>query len=86
MATYAVTNPDQYFYLHGGGSLRSIEELFAELQTMDQTTFRHHVNQQRNDFASWVRDVMDDRFLAKNIELTQDRDQMLKLLFMNLFR
>jgi uncharacterized membrane protein YqjE len=40
----------------------------------------------RNDFATWVRDVMEDRFLAKNIELAKEKDDLLKLLFINLFR
>ena len=77
---------DKHFFLHEGGSLGSIEELFAELQTMEPNVYGHHVNIKRNDFASWARDVMDDKFLAKNIELCRDKDQLLKLLFMNLFR
>jgi len=86
MKTLAVTDPEKQFYLHDGGSLSSLDELFTELQTMEPHVWKHHVNDARNDFANWVRDVMQDRFLAKNIELCRDRDQLLKLLFMNLFR
>ncbi len=86
MATYAVDDPERHFYLHEGGSLASLEELFAELQTMEHHVYEHHVNEERNDFAAWVRDVMQDRFLAKNIELCREKDQLLKLLFINLFR
>lgn len=86
MATQRVTDPEKYFYVQGGETLTSLEELFAELQTMDKQTYHHHVNEERNDFANWVRDVMGDRFLAKNIELATERDQVLKLLFINLFR
>lgn len=86
MATYTVTDPEKHFFLHGGGTLTTLDELFAELQTMDRHVYDHHVNEERNDFANWVRDVMGDRFLAKNIELSKDRDQLLKHLFINLFR
>lgn len=83
---YAVSDPEQHFYLLDGGRLASLEELFAELQTMDDNVFRHHVNEERNDFAAWVRDVMGDRPLARNIALANERDQLLKTLFINLFR
>lgn len=86
MATYTVTDPEKYFYLHGGGALKSLEELFVELQTMEPHVYAHHVTEERNDFANWVRDVMGDRFLARNIELHREKDQLLKLLFINLFR
>jgi hypothetical protein len=86
MATHTVTDPKKHFYLKDGGSLSSLDELFAELQTMEGHVWDHHTNQGRNDFATWVRDVMEDRFLAKNIELAKEKDDLLKLLFINLFR
>jgi hypothetical protein len=85
MTTIAIPS-DKHFFLCEGGSLGSIEELFAELQTMEPHVYGHHVNAERNDFSAWVRDVFQDRFLAKNIELCRDKDQLLKLLFINLFR
>lgn len=84
--TIAVADPEKHFYLHEGGSLSSLEELFTELQTMEDHVFSHHVNEERNDFATWVRDVMDERKLAKNIELTKNQDDLCRLLFMSLFR
>lgn len=86
MATYTVTDAQKYFFLHEGGELTSLEDLFSELQTMEPHVYMHHVNGERNDFAAWIRDVMEDPFLAKNIELRQDRDEVLKLLFTHLFR
>ncbi len=85
MATYAVTDPEKHFYLHGGGTLTSLEDLFTELQTMDPGVWQHHT-EERNDFAAWVRDVMDDRFLARNIERCRTKDELTKLLFINFFR
>ena len=84
--SYNVLQPEQYFFLHGGGELKSLEELFVELQTMDHAVFSHHVSAERNDFATWVRDVMGDKYLAKNLALAKNRDEMLKMLFMALFQ
>jgi hypothetical protein len=83
---YNVVEPERYFFLHGGGELKSLEELFVELQTMEHETFSHHVTSDRNDFALWVRDVMGDKYLAKNLALAKSRDEMLKMLFMSLFQ
>jgi hypothetical protein len=86
MATYTVTDPSKYFFLHGGGELKSLEELFVELQAMEPLVWQHHVNPERNDFANWVREVMGDRFLARRISLVTSKDELLKLLFINFFR
>ena len=81
-----VVDPDKRFHLKDGPSLSTLEELFQELQVMDDHVFDHHVSSERNDFANWVRDVFDDKFLAKNIQLAKDKDAILKLMFMNLFK
>ena len=68
-------SPDKCFILHNGGSLKSITELKEALRTMDDTTFKYHVNDQRNDFANWIRDVFSNQELAnslKNIKSTKD--------------
>jgi len=58
MTTQAVIDPEKRFFLHGGGELASLDDLFTELQTMEPQVYAHHVNEERNDFATWVRDVM----------------------------
>lgn len=85
-AATTVREPTQRFFVHGGGELASLDDLFTELQTMEAHTFAHHVNEERNDFATWVRDVFGDRHLARHIELANDKDKLCKLLFINLFR
>ncbi len=86
MATYAVTDTEKHFYLHEGGTLASLEDLFTELQTMERHVWEHHTGQGRNDFATWVKEVMQDRFLARNIELCKSKDDLLRLLFIQFFR
>lgn len=46
---------ENYFYLVNGTALKSLNELKAALVDMDNETFRHHVNEERNDFSNWVK-------------------------------
>ena len=86
MAISSVSDAQQRFFLHGGGELASLEDLFVELQTMEPHVYAHHVNEERNDFATWVHDVMGDRFLAHKMTQITQKDEMLKLLFTQFFR
>ena len=58
------------FNLADGRQLKNLMELSTALEDMDEATFRHHVNEARNDFANWVKDTMNeaelaDKFIAK---------------------
>jgi hypothetical protein len=86
MATHTVEDPQRYFFLHGGGELTSLEDLFVELQAMEPHVWQHHVTEERNDFATWVRDVMGDRTLAHKMQNVTTKDDLLKLLFIQFFR
>lgn len=72
--------PDQYFILRNGQPIRSLKELIDALDYIDDTTFAHHVNEYRNDFANWVRDVINDGDLADEIQATETRPEMVKTL------
>ena len=74
-----VRSPGSYFKLHMGTELASLDELRDSLKSMNNTTFNHHVNEHKNDFASWVLDVIKDKELAKNLNRTQKKDETLKI-------
>ena len=86
MTTYAVTEPNQRFFVHQGNALWSLEDLFTELQTMPESQFAHHVNDQRNDFAEWTRHCFQDHFLAKKMEQANSVEELQKTIFISLFR
>jgi len=67
-----------YFYLNNGKKLKNIAELMESLKDMDQDLFSFHVNEQHNDFASWIRDVFGEKELARRISLTCYPTSMLK--------
>ena len=62
-----------YFWVHNGMIIKSIEELFIALELMNNSTFKFHVTKYKNDFSKWVRDVIKDEGLAKNLLKTQDK-------------
>ena len=64
------------FWLADGRSLKNLKELALALQDMDETTFRRHVNQHKNDFHSWVRDVHQDRKLAGTLLKIQKKEHV----------
>ena len=79
--------PEQYhFVLHDGRRLRSLYELVDELETMSDETFRAYVNEHKNDFASWTRDVFDEKHLAEEITKMQHRVDMQRAILKHLVR
>ena len=66
------------FYLNNGKKLKNIAELMESLKHMDQDLFSFHVNEQHNDFASWIRDVFGEKELARRIGQARYPNSMLK--------
>lgn len=59
----------QAFWCNHGVIARNLSELSSSLASMTQEQFAHHVNAEKNDFASWVEQVLGDASLAKKMRL-----------------
>ncbi|MBS3095962.1 hypothetical protein J4480_00815 [Candidatus Woesearchaeota archaeon] len=70
--------PEQCFWVNNGPILKNMEELANTLPDMAEDTFRHHVNNEKNDFSSWVRDIIGDAKLANDLLSSKNRDSALK--------
>ncbi|MFH2021595.1 MAG: DUF5752 family protein [archaeon] len=72
---------ENVFRLAGGSSLCNLNELHAALVSMDEYTFRYHVNSDnnKNDFASWVKDVLGDKVLARQLNNVLDQKKYAKI-------
>jgi len=70
--------PEHHFVLKGGDRIKSIEELKESLKLMKDHIFNHHVNKDKNDFSNWVRDIIKDGKLAKNISNAKSKQGMIK--------
>ena len=68
--------PQEYVFLcHDGKVLTNMKELADALSTMTDETYSHHWNEEKKDFSNWVRDVIGDTELAKNLENVLDRNE-----------
>ena len=64
---------EHHFIVADGKKLKNIIELADALETMSEEIFRHHANEFRNDFATWVKDVFYDHSLADDISKAKNR-------------
>jgi hypothetical protein len=71
--------PEEYvFRCQDGRVLRDMNELAEALSTMTDETFTYHSNVEKKDFSNWVRDIIGDEKLAKDLEKVTDRTQAAK--------
>ena len=69
----------QFFYVCDGQVLRSVGDLAGSLKhNMTDEAFRFHCNTEKNDFASWIMDVMGKKKLSKSISRVKTKTGMLK--------
>ncbi len=66
------------FWVNGNGALRNLKELAESFRTMSDETFAHHVNAEKNDFASWVGDILLDKKLATDLKKSRNQAAALK--------
>ena len=71
--------PEQYvFYVHDGRILRNMDDLNTALGTMPDETYAYHANEQKNDFSNWVKDIIGDEKLARDLNRAVSRAQAAK--------
>jgi len=68
---------EEYFYAIDGKIIKSLADLHLALKLMDEKHFYFHVNENKNDFANWIRDVIRDEGLATKVGLHRTREKVL---------
>jgi Tol biopolymer transport system component len=76
---------DKFFYAQDGSVIKHIGELPDALRNMHPDVFSFHVNEEKNDFYNWVKDVFDHSRLARNIKNAKTRETMAKKVFIEIF-
>jgi len=72
--------PEEYvFRCCDGKILRNMKEFGDALSAMTHETYVFHANTEKNDFTNWVRDVIKDDILAKDLQKATNRTQAAKL-------
>lgn len=69
---------EKQFWCHDGRYLKNLRELGDVLEQMTDETFRYHVNVSKNDFGNWVRDVIGDDKLSRDLQKSIGRAQATK--------
>ncbi len=61
------------FWLCTNEYLRSLNTLAIALENASDDVFRYHVDKYKNDFSTWVKDIVDDKDLAREISRIKTR-------------
>ena len=69
--------PEQCFRVNNGPILKNLEELANSLPEMSDESFSHHLNSEKNDFSSWVKDVIGDQKLANDLLSSRNKESAL---------
>lgn len=68
-ATQTITEAegDARFWLYDGGILANLNDLAAAFVTMTDDQFRHHADEEKNDFAAWTEHILCDAECARKL-------------------
>ncbi|NQV08446.1 hypothetical protein HQ529_01185 [Candidatus Woesearchaeota archaeon] len=74
----ADVRPEKHFVANDGTVIKNIYSLVDSLKKINNNTFEHHVNNDRNDFANWIRHVLKDKELADNIQRLKNKTKIIR--------
>lgn len=72
------TSPTDGFWLCTNENLRSLNELSESLEKADNDVFRYHVTRDRNDFEVWIREILKDKELAREIARVKTKETLIR--------
>ncbi len=67
------TKPEFYFTAINGQEIKSLFELAYALERMSDDAYYYHVNDYKNDFSSWVKDVFMENNLSEQMKRAHGR-------------
>lgn len=76
---------DKYFRVADGTVIKYLAELPGALRNMNPEAFASHVNNEKNDFYNWVKDVFNHSTLARKIKDVKRKETMAKKVFSEIF-
>ena len=69
---------EKRFWCQDGKVVKNLKELEKTLNDMRDETFHYHSGEGRNDFSSWIRDVVGDNKLANDLSKAKSHMQASK--------
>jgi ABC-type amino acid transport substrate-binding protein len=77
---------ERQFYLCNGATLKDMHELPQHFDSMSDSDFSHHVNEDKNDFSNWLRDVHGEEELANKLHPVRCRKRSKAILSSHISR
>jgi len=71
---------NKYFWLANGVVIKSLYDLSYALKTMDEEIYSKHVSEDKNDFATWIKEKLNNEELAKKLEKAKTKKEMISTL------
>ena len=71
---------EKCFNTSNGMVLRNLHELAQAISHMEENVFLHHVTKEKNDFATWVQEVVEDSYLASKLIKTRKQPKSASLI------
>jgi hypothetical protein len=69
------------FVLCNGKPVKNVKELADIMEEIEDHVFNHHVTVDKNDFATWVKDIFQDAELAQKMAGANDKKHMQLVLY-----
>jgi len=69
---------EKRFWCSDGRVLCNLSELETALRQMSEDTFRYHCNETKSDFSRWVKDVIGDEKLSRDLAKSTTQAQAAK--------
>lgn len=74
-------SPDKVFILVNGKKVKNIKELADVIERIEDHVFNHHVNENKHDFAVWLKDVFEEVGLAEELAHVKDKKHVQLVLY-----
>ncbi|MGV8171697.1 MAG: hypothetical protein ACP5OA_03325 [Candidatus Woesearchaeota archaeon] len=71
---------DNSLKLSNGKVVHGLEQLPMVIKFSDEEVFQSHVNDQKNDFSNWIRDIIGYKELADSLLAVKTKDEFLKFM------
>ena len=70
----------KYFESKDGVIVKNVFELLNLLKITDESVFKHHTAENRNDFALWIKEVIGDKELAAKLNKSGSKKEIISIL------
>lgn len=81
-----VAEGERCFWVYEGPVVRDLNELRDVLKCVSEEQYMHHVNKMKNDFASWIEDVLGDKETSRAVKKAKTVGGMIKAVEKSLLR